>query len=734
MLAVQQNKALEAAAACSSYLMDMAELERALGATLLQKGAGRGELGKAYLSGAVIQSEKLIHCMVLDAHGRVVAADAPYLTTLKSTMHDLAKRIFDGEDIAVGCGVDSGMPGGNIFCVASAVKDGKGRLCGVVVGVSCEDIIDTMLSRNLSEGIPGLAFIDGEGKAILSRGIAKSAPWGSIRRVSDLHHASRGSKFRLPDGTTAIGSLIPVPNTEWAALTLLPERHLFSIHRRYICILLGMVFLTASITAALASRIGAKLARPVRRLSRTAREFGNGNFDARADVKTGDELEVLAQSFNQMAQDLKERTDALHITLSAERRLAERASSLYSVAQGIIVHADLNKRLKIIAKALASECGVKRCAIMLKRGCKLVLAAGYGLADSQQFDSLVIDSSYLLQFEKAKAPAILTFNADSHHMPRTLALHLGLERFAALPLIYRKHPVGLAILDNPGNNLHLDKDTVESATEMASLAAAAIENAEAFEKWMNIGQSLQKNMLPSVPESVGKFSLASAYFAALEVSDLGGDFYDIINLPDGRIGLVTADVSGKGLEAAVFTAMGKYTLRAYSYEDSDPSVILKRTNNALVDIGSDLGFVTMFFGILDPDTGRLVYANAGHPPGLVANADGSIRWLSDAGPAPPLGIFMDKEYPSAECTLHDGDVLICYTDGVIEARRNRRPFETERLAEVVSRARIHPPEKIAQVVHSAVCGYCGGRIQDDIALLVVKRDEGTQGEQKLAKS
>lgn len=132
----------------------------------------------------------------------------------------------------------------------------------------------------------------------------------------------------------------------------------------------------------------------------------------------------------------------------------------------------------------------------------------------------------------------------------------------------------------------------------------------------------------------------------------------------------------------------------------------------------------MFYGLADPRTGAVVYGSAGHPPPILARASGEVLLLPCAQQQPPMGIFPNIEYVQTEFVVSEGDVLVGYTDGVIEARHDREMFEIDRLANLVSESRHLPPEEIARAIYEAVLGFSRGSLQDDIALVVVKCESG----------
>lgn len=248
---------------------------------------------------------------------------------------------------------------------------------------------------------------------------------------------------------------------------------------------------------------------------------------------------------------------------------------------------------------------------------------------------------------------------------------------------------------------------------------------QALARERRISTAFQERMLPEVPARVGRTRIATSYFPALEEAELGGDFYDVMLLPNGLVGLVMADVSGKGLTAAVHTAMAKYMLEGFVHENSDPADALTRANAALAWYAPEYTFVTVFLAILDPTTGEMTYANAGHPQPILRHADGSSEWLAVAS-GPPIGAVRGSSYTVDRVSLADGDTMMCYTDGVIEARNGYQWFGLEGLQSLVESADV-PPGEMVDLVYRAVAQFGSGRVADDIALLAI-RFEGDTGE------
>jgi len=240
----------------------------------------------------------------------------------------------------------------------------------------------------------------------------------------------------------------------------------------------------------------------------------------------------------------------------------------------------------------------------------------------------------------------------------------------------------------------------------------------AYQRERRISAAFQESMLPDVPKQIGRIELATAYYPALEEAELGGDFYDVNVLPNGLVGLLVADVSGKGLAAAVHTATAKYALQGFAYEDPDPGRVLSRLSAVLYDNSNTDKFITAFYAVVEPDTGRMVYANAGHPQPIIRHYDGSTEWLHIAS-GPPLGVSRHPEYIVQELQLIENDILVSYTDGVIEARKGSLWFGAEGL-EAIMKKGDYSPGDIVCVIHQIVSDFVGGDLPDDIALLAAK--------------
>jgi serine phosphatase RsbU (regulator of sigma subunit)/anti-sigma regulatory factor (Ser/Thr protein kinase) len=238
-----------------------------------------------------------------------------------------------------------------------------------------------------------------------------------------------------------------------------------------------------------------------------------------------------------------------------------------------------------------------------------------------------------------------------------------------------------------------------------------------MENELQVAQMIQKNFLPrEIPQLEG-WQVAADYRPARAV---GGDFYDFIELDGDQLGLVIGDVTDKGIPAAMVMAATKSLLRASAQRLVDPGEVLARVNDQLCPEIPENMFVTCFYGVLDPRTGALRYANAGHNLPLVH--DGSTyRELRAIGM--PLGLMPEMGYEVCEATLEVGERVLLYSDGLIEAHdATRDMFGTDRAADLLGAGTV--VGEIIQALLDALDGFTGGsgEQEDDITLVALRRE------------
>jgi serine phosphatase RsbU (regulator of sigma subunit) len=265
---------------------------------------------------------------------------------------------------------------------------------------------------------------------------------------------------------------------------------------------------------------------------------------------------------------------------------------------------------------------------------------------------------------------------------------------------------------------HILETVVEERTRELKEKNAALEKAQAqLQAELEVARSLQLSILPAAfPARPGCEGAARM----IPATTMGGDFYDYIELPDGQIGLVIADVSGHGVPAAFFMAVARTNLRELAVRHTDPGECLAQTNDALCAQNPLDLFVTVFYCILDPKSGVLRYANAGHNPPYVRRVAGPVESLNATGGL-VLGVMQGVKYPTHTVQLLRGDQLVLYTDGVTEAFNPAEElYGVQRLVDEVHVHGSGTPAALVERICQSVTNFAGTAPQsDDITLTVL---------------
>ena len=260
------------------------------------------------------------------------------------------------------------------------------------------------------------------------------------------------------------------------------------------------------------------------------------------------------------------------------------------------------------------------------------------------------------------------------------------------------------------------------AAQNADLVEAREEAARLLEKQRDLFLRLQEALL-DIPKEFPGVRFGHLYRSATEEAKIGGDFYDVFEAKNGKVGLLIGDVSGHGINAARIASLTKDTIRAFSHQFRRPHLVLRETNRLLIQRNLT-GFVTVFLGFLDPESGILVHSSAGHPPPILA-ADGSATTIESIGS--PLGVFPTSRYRDNDTRLDPGSIVVLYTDGITEARRDNLFFGDRGLLEAVLAMSDHSAEELPSLLLERALEFSRGMLADDVALLAVEYEGPTQG-------
>jgi serine phosphatase RsbU (regulator of sigma subunit) len=301
----------------------------------------------------------------------------------------------------------------------------------------------------------------------------------------------------------------------------------------------------------------------------------------------------------------------------------------------------------------------------------------------------------------------------------------GLHGYMCAPLVLGDEAIGTinVWMDRPHKARPME---IHLLTSIASHAAAVIANAKLFGREYQIAETLQTTLMGSVPERFGRLVFGHKYLPALDEARVGGDLYDVFALPNGKVGLMVADVSGKGIEAAVHTAAIRYMGRAFAFQFPDsPAAAVAALNRALLAHSGPKALATMFYAVVDPRTGRMTYANAGHPPAIALTRSGRQQMLFYRT-GMPIGYSDESDYGDRSIDLVSGDVLLLYTDGIIEARSDGRVLAIEGLQDIVfNHGKLGPMEMVEMICEDTHL-FANGEMRDDVAIIAASIEPASE--------
>ncbi|WP_433653159.1 SpoIIE family protein phosphatase [Micromonospora zamorensis] len=291
----------------------------------------------------------------------------------------------------------------------------------------------------------------------------------------------------------------------------------------------------------------------------------------------------------------------------------------------------------------------------------------------------------------------------------------------AVPLIARGQRLGTLAVGRHQRHRH-DPDEVAVLEDVARRAALAIENARIHAERRRVAQTLQQSLLPPVLPLVDGIGFAAEYVPTGDDAEVGGDFYDVVPLPDGRWLVVIGDVSGKGVQAAAVTGLVRDVIRVLVGDGKPLPEALARLNETLVERGGGR-YCTLALAAVGPGEGDQLDVSlhlAGHDRPVLLAGTGGAGFVGTGGTA--LGLLDTITSPTAKIALAPGDSLIFYTDGVTERRRGRELFGTDRLRDAAAPLAGYSADVVAARLRSAAINFSVEPPRDDIAILVLRND------------
>ncbi len=308
-----------------------------------------------------------------------------------------------------------------------------------------------------------------------------------------------------------------------------------------------------------------------------------------------------------------------------------------------------------------------------------------------------------------------------------IVLRLEPRSLMCVPLSARGRTIGAVTLVSSGPDRRYDEEDLLLAEDLAYRCALAADNARLYRDRSEIARVLQRSLLPPHLPEIPSVEVGAEYLSVGESSEVGGDFYDLINTVEDGWVCAIGDVRGKGVEAASVTALARYTIRAVTMKDDRPSEVLAALNEAMLRQLPEDRFCTAACIRLEPEDGRtgvgVDVSRAGHPPPLLVRTDGTVEEVGLSGRV--LGVFPDAELGDSSLRLMPGEALVLYTDGITEARSPEGGFFGEgRLRRLLGTCAGCDAAAFAERIKDDVLDFQEGEPHDDLAVLVLRARDG----------
>jgi serine phosphatase RsbU (regulator of sigma subunit)/anti-sigma regulatory factor (Ser/Thr protein kinase) len=296
----------------------------------------------------------------------------------------------------------------------------------------------------------------------------------------------------------------------------------------------------------------------------------------------------------------------------------------------------------------------------------------------------------------------------------------------AVALVARGQPLGTLAVGRHLRHRH-DPDEVAVLEDVARRAALAIDNARIHDERRRVAHTLQKSLLPPMLPTVAGIGFAAEYVPTGDTAEVGGDFYDVLPMPDGRWLVVVGDVAGKGVQAATVTGLVRNVLRVLVRDGKTLQEALAQLNETLAERGAGRYCTLALAAVAHGRDGQLDVSLhlAGHDRPVRIHAEGRASFVGTGGTA--LGLLNSISSPAADVSLAPGDALVFYTDGVTERRRGRELFGIDRLRDAAAPLAGYSADVVAARLRSSAIGFSAEAPRDDIAILVLRNEATPRG-------
>ena len=308
-------------------------------------------------------------------------------------------------------------------------------------------------------------------------------------------------------------------------------------------------------------------------------------------------------------------------------------------------------------------------------------------------------------------------NTDTVPEPaHTILKGFGIRSYLTVPLISREEQYGVLVYSSETPRDFTIAE-MNFARKLSAVLTVAMQNATLYNAERKIADTLQTELL-GIPAHVAGLELAHAYRSATKLARIGGDFYDVFEVRPGLVFFVLGDVSGKGIEAATLTAMAKSTIRAFAYHDASPATVLDQANRVIAEQIGEGRFITVVVGTLEIASGDVTISSAGHPAPILCGKGACVD--NEIHRNPPLGLFPDQKHDDISLVMESGDMIVLFSDGLLDARSGSDIFGEEGVHNVLAEFDNASPDEVVAALLDKAESHAGGEPPDDIAIVAMR--------------
>ena len=413
----------------------------------------------------------------------------------------------------------------------------------------------------------------------------------------------------------------------------------------------------------------------------------------------------------------------------------DRLDLLYSLSQTFSSSLDLDEVLsRVMDEVIAAVKAERGFVMLIDQNGSLEFKAARGIDQRTIDDPQFQVSRSIVERVARDGKPVLTSDAqsDERFNMRQSVMLLGLRSILSVPLTQKNNLLGVIYVDNHLKSGIFSPSDLELLSAIASSAAIAIENARLYrlavekgrlERELQMARQVQLSLLPDETPQIPGWEFAATWLPARQVA---GDYYDFINFDDGKVGVVIADVTDKGMPSALFMAMTRSVIRASVNNAQSPVAGIRNANRLICADTTGGMFVTLFYAQIDPILGSITYVNAGHNPPLYAhlhpqNDELQLEELSRTGIA--LGVLPDMSFSEKTITLLPGESLLLYTDGVTDAHNNQEvDYGTGRLESFMKFSKGKSAEETITALIQSVQNFTqDSKPFDDLTVAMIRR-------------